>query len=40
MIVGGRYRVVENAEVFNHIELNIAVNNVIHRLREERRSDF
>jgi len=40
MIVGGRFRVTENAEVFNHVELNIAVNNVIRRLRDERRSDF
>jgi thiol:disulfide interchange protein DsbA len=40
LIVGGRYRVTENDQVFNHIELNIAANLVIHRLREERRSDF
>lgn len=40
MIVNGRFKVTENAEVFNHIELNIAVNNVIRRLRDERRSDF
>jgi len=40
MIVGGRYRVTENAEVSDHIELNIAVNNVIRKLRDERRTDF
>lgn len=40
MILNGRYRVVHNAKVFNHVELNIAVNNVIRMLREERRSDF
>lgn len=40
VIVDGRYRIVHNAKVFNHIELNIAVNNVIRNLREERRSDF
>jgi protein dithiol oxidoreductase (disulfide-forming) len=40
VIVGGRYKVVENAQVFNHVELNIAFNNVVFKLREERRSDF
>ena len=40
IIVGGRYRVTENAAVFNHVELNIAVNLVIRKLRDERRSDF
>jgi len=40
MILNGRYKVVHNAKVFNHVELNIAVNNVIRNLREERRSDF
>ncbi len=40
LIVGGRYKVAENDKVFNHVELNIAVNNVIRRLRDERRSDF
>lgn len=40
MIVGGRYKVTENAKVFDHVELNIAVNMVIRRLRDERRSDF
>lgn len=40
MIVNGRYKVVHNAKVFNHVELNIAVNNVIRNLREERRTDF
>ena len=39
-IVNGRYRVEENAAVPDHIELNIAVNLVIRRLRDERRSDF
>ncbi|MGP1609872.1 MAG: thiol:disulfide interchange protein DsbA/DsbL [Burkholderiales bacterium] len=40
MIVNGRYRITHNAQVFNHVELNIAVNNVIRHLRDERRSDF
>jgi thiol:disulfide interchange protein DsbA len=40
IIVGGRYRVTENDKVFNHTELNIAVNLVIRRLRDERRNDF
>lgn len=40
VVVNGRYRVTHNAKVFNHIELNITVNNVIRNLREERRSDF
>ena len=40
VVVGGRYRVVHNAKVFNHVEFNIAINNVIFRLRDERRSDF
>jgi thiol:disulfide interchange protein DsbA len=40
MILNGRYKVVHNAKVFNHVELNIAVNNVIFKLRDERRSDF
>ncbi len=40
MILNGRYKVVHNAKVFNHVELNIAVNNVIRNLRDERRSDF
>ena len=38
--VGGRYEVVENAEVFDHVELNIAFNMVVFKLRDERRSDF
>ena len=38
MILNGRYKLVHNAKVFNHVELNIAVNNVIRKLREERRS--
>lgn len=40
MIVNGRFKVTHNEQVFNHIELNIAVNQVIRRLRDERRSDF
>lgn len=40
MILNGRYRITENARVFNHVELNIIVNNVIRNLRDERRSDF
>jgi thiol:disulfide interchange protein DsbA len=40
MILNGRYKVVHNAQVFNHVELNIAINNVIRNLRDERRSDF
>lgn len=40
VILNGRYKVAHNAKVFNHVELNIAVNNVIRKLRDERRSDF
>ncbi len=40
VILNGRYKVIHNAQVFNHVELNIAVNNVIRNLRDERRSDF
>lgn len=40
VIVNGRYRVTHNAKVFDHIELNIAFNQVIRKLREERRTDF
>lgn len=40
VIMNGRYQITHNAKVFNHIELNIAVNNVIRNLRDERRSDF
>lgn len=40
MVLNGRYKIVHNAKVFNHVELNIAVNNVIRNLREERRTDF
>lgn len=40
VIINGRYQVTHNAKVFNHVELNIAVNNVIRSLRDERRSDF
>lgn len=40
IIVNGRYKVTENDKVFNHVELNIAVNMVIRRLRDERRTDF
>jgi len=38
--LNGRYIVTHNEKVFNHIELNIAVNLVVRRLRDERRSDF
>lgn len=40
VIMNGRYRITHNAAVFNHIELNIAINNVIRKLRDERRTDF
>jgi thiol:disulfide interchange protein DsbA len=40
IIMNGRYKVTHNAKVFNHVELNITVNNVVRNLREERRSDF
>jgi thiol:disulfide interchange protein DsbA len=40
VILNGRYSVTHNEKVFNHIELNIAVNMVVRRLRDERRSDF
>jgi protein dithiol oxidoreductase (disulfide-forming) len=40
IILNGRYKVVHNAKVTDHVELNIAVNNVIRTLRDERRSDF
>lgn len=40
VIVGGRYKVVENAQVINHTELNLAINMVVFKLRDERRSDF
>ena len=40
VIVNGRYKLVHNAKVFNHVELNLAINNLIRTLRDERRSDF
>lgn len=40
IVLAGRYKVTENAKVFNHVELNLAVNGVIFNLRSERRSDF
>lgn len=40
VIVGGRYKVLHNAKVFNHVEFNIAFNNVIFKMRVERRPDF
>jgi protein dithiol oxidoreductase (disulfide-forming) len=40
VILNGRYKIVENEKVFNHVELNIAMNNLIRTLRDERRSDF
>ena len=40
IIMNGRYRIIHNAKVVNHVELNITINNVIRNLRDERRSDF
>lgn len=40
VIVNGRYKVIHNDKVFDHVELNIAVNMVVFRMRDERRSDF
>jgi thiol:disulfide interchange protein DsbA len=40
VIMNGRYQITHNAKVFNHVEMNIAINNVIRKLREERRTDF
>ncbi len=40
VIMNGRYMITHNAAVFNHIELNIAVNNVVRTMRDERRNDF
>ncbi|MEY4641492.1 MAG: hypothetical protein RLZZ227_1486 [Pseudomonadota bacterium] len=40
VILNGRYKIVENTQVTNHIEMNIAINNLIRTLRDERRSDF
>ena len=40
IIMNGRYKITHNAKVFNHVELNIALNNVIRNLRDERRADF
>ncbi|MDY6983118.1 MAG: thiol:disulfide interchange protein DsbA/DsbL [Pseudomonadota bacterium] len=40
MIVNGRYKLTHNAKLFNHVELNIGVNNVIRKLREERRANI
>jgi len=40
IIISGRYKVTHNEKVFNHVELNIAVNNVVRRMRDERRADF
>ncbi|MES2625987.1 MAG: thiol:disulfide interchange protein DsbA/DsbL [Pseudomonadota bacterium] len=40
VILNGRYKVVHNAKVFDHVEFNLAFNNVIFKLRDERRSDF
>lgn len=38
LVVNGRYKLTHNAKLFNHIELNIGANNVIRKLREERRA--
>lgn len=40
IIVNGRFKVTHNEKIFNHIEMNIAVNLLVRRLRDERRSDF
>lgn len=40
VIMNGRYKIVHNAKIFDHVELNIAINNVIRKLRQERRTDF
>jgi protein dithiol oxidoreductase (disulfide-forming) len=40
IIVNGRFKITHNEKVFNHIEMNIAVNLVVRHLRDERRSDF
>ncbi len=40
VIVNGRFEVTHNKAIFNHIELNIAVNMLVRRLRDERRTDF
>lgn len=40
VIVNGRFEVNHNKAIFNHIELNIAVNMLVRRLRDERRTDF
>ena len=40
VVIGGRYRVEHNAKVFNHVEFNVAFNNVIYNMRVERRPDF
>ena len=39
-VVNGLYKVTHNAEVFNHVEYNLAFNMVVYKLRVERRSDF
>jgi thiol:disulfide interchange protein DsbA len=38
LIVNGRFKLTHNAKLFNHVELNIGANNVIRKLREERRA--
>ena len=40
IIVNGRFKITHNEKIFNHIEMNIAVNLLVRRLRDERRSDF
>ena len=40
IILNGRYKVTHNAQITNHVQLNIVVNELIRNLREERRSDF
>jgi len=40
VIVNGRFEVTHNKAISNHIELNIAVNMLVRRLRDERRTDF
>lgn len=40
VIVNGRYQITLNAKVFSQSEMNIAINNVIRKLRKERRSNL
>ncbi len=40
VIVNGRFAITHNAKVTDHVELNIAINNLIRKLREQRRGEF